>query len=186
MNTEQVTRDQKRNTAQHFNCSMERCSSQEEARPAPHCHTGLTNSPSCAILESAWGWLGPGGFPGLQNRWRVAQSEPRWVRLPSTPAVFHDFRNQGGCSALRYTRQHGARLPSMSLVSRSNGLPRASQSPQDGGASNPPTASSPRPRGHPMRHQDWKRRAQQASFPRSQSRPVHGGLSDDYLSSGVS
>ena len=31
-------------------------------------------------------WFVPGGAPGLQNRWWVAQSKPRWVRLPSTPA----------------------------------------------------------------------------------------------------
>ncbi len=46
----------------------------------------LTNYVNHVILViRQWGWLGPGGSPGLQNRWRVAQSEPRWVRLPSTP-----------------------------------------------------------------------------------------------------
>lgn len=35
--------------------------------------------------NQGWEWLCPGGRCGLQNRWPVAHSERRWVRLPSTP-----------------------------------------------------------------------------------------------------
>lgn len=36
------------------------------------------------------GGMCPGGCPGLQNRWQVAQSRLRWVRLPHLPAMSND------------------------------------------------------------------------------------------------
>ena len=43
-----------------------------------------------------WGWMCPGGCPGLQNRWAVASSGRRWVRLPSTPVgSIHEVHKLG-------------------------------------------------------------------------------------------
>ena len=38
-------------------------------------------------LVLSWGWMWPGGCPGLQNQWGVAQSKVRWVRLPCIPVL---------------------------------------------------------------------------------------------------
>src|SRR5512139_2545918 len=46
----------------------------------------LTLAPLPGMIVRARGWLWPGGCHGLQNRWPVAQSGRRWVRLPSIPA----------------------------------------------------------------------------------------------------
>lgn len=43
------------------------------------------------VLDKFWGGMCPGGRPGLQNQWQVANGRLRWVRLPSLPANYDNF-----------------------------------------------------------------------------------------------